>query len=176
MNDARSTLVLAWGNPVRGDDGLGPAFADALARRAPRGVVFEVVEHPAVEHAALVAGFDRVLLVDADASAPAPFRLAPIAPEAVGVGISTHGLDPRALLALARDLYGAVPEAWLLGIRGEVFDRFVEALSSRARAGLDAAVAHVALGLATDHLIAFPRSPESAPAAEEVQACPTDRT
>lgn len=168
--------MLAWGNPARGDDGLGPAFADALARRAPAGVEVEVVEHPAVEHAARVAGFDRVLLVDADASAPVPFRLERVAPLAVGAGISTHGLDPRTLLALARDLYGAVPEAWLLGIRGEVFDRFVEALSARARGHLDVAVEHVARGLVSGRLVAFPRSVETARALEEVQACPIDRT
>ena len=40
-------------------------------------------------------------------------------------------------------LFGAEPEAWLLGIRGYHFDEFVEELSAPARANLAAAVGFV---------------------------------
>ena len=53
---------------------------------------------------------------------------------------STHSVAPAAVLALSRDLFGAEPEAWLMGIRGYRFDEFGEELSPGAQRNLLAAI------------------------------------
>jgi len=140
MTRRATTLILGWGNPGRVDDGLGPAFIEAVAKLGPPGVVLDADYQLTLEDAAEVARYDRVVFVDADRRGPAPFRMRRLRPSAHGFGFSTHGVEPGAVLALCRDLFHATPEAWLLGIRGYEFDRFGEGLSGRARANLDRAV------------------------------------
>jgi len=141
---AEDLLVLAWGNPGRLDDGLGPAFAEAVADLELPGVAVESVYQLSVEHAAQVASVARVLFVDADRSPGTdPFRLDRLHPSDGPPAFTTHAMAPGAVLAVARDLFDGRPEAWLLGIRGEEFDEFGERLSDRARLNLVLALVHV---------------------------------
>jgi hydrogenase maturation protease len=135
-----ATLVLAWGNPGRRDDGLGPAFAAAVGQLSLPGYRVETNYQLQVEDAAELAGCDRVLFVDADRAGGEPYQIERLRPESGGIGFTSHSLSPGRLLALGRDLFGAEPEAWLIGIRGYDFDRFGEGLSPGARANLDLAV------------------------------------
>lgn len=150
--DGPRTLVLAWGNPGRLDDGLGPAFARALSDPGIEGVTVSSDYQLQVEHAADAARYARVVFVDADRAGHGPFWISPIEPAESGVGFSTHSVSPAALLALARDLFGAEPEAWLVGIRGYEFDEFGERLSEPALANLRQAVAHVGDALRTNDI------------------------
>jgi Ni,Fe-hydrogenase maturation factor len=59
------------------------------------------------------------------------------------VTFSTHSVPPATVLALARELFAAEPEAWLLGIRGYEFDEFRESLSKRARVNLEQALSRL---------------------------------
>ena len=67
-------LLIAYGNPGRLDDGLGPAVADAVQRIGLPSVTIESCYQLAVEHAEAAARHDVVIFADADASGPAPFR------------------------------------------------------------------------------------------------------
>lgn len=134
------TLILAWGNPGRRDDGLGPALVAALGDAAPPGVTLESCYQLQIENAAEVARHDRVLFVDADRSGPAPYSLRRLESAAGRSSFTTHSVAPEAILGLARVLFGAAPEAWLVGIRGYDFDGFGEHLSARARVNLEAAI------------------------------------
>ncbi len=127
---SRGTLILGWGNPGRQDDGLGPALAAAIGVDPPTAVAVETDYQLQVEDAAEVARFDRVLFVDADRRGPAPYSLRRIEANDHRMSFSTHSVAPEAVLALSRDLFGAEPEAWLLGIRGYEFDDFGEGLSA----------------------------------------------
>ncbi|MEO8195881.1 MAG: hydrogenase maturation protease [Thermoanaerobaculia bacterium] len=138
--NASSTLVLAWGNPGRRDDGLGPSFASAVGALGLPRVAVESQYQLQVEDAMQLAAFRRVWFVDADRCGDEPFLVRRVEPEAGGIGFTSHSISPGRLLALARDLFGAEPEAWLMGIRGYDFDRFGEGLSPRARANLALAV------------------------------------
>lgn len=140
MTPAPTTLILGWGNPGRVDDGLGPAFIEAVSKIAPSSVVLDSDYQLTMEDAAEVAHYDRVVFVDADRSGPAPFSMRPLEPSTDGGSFSTHSVAPGAVLSLCRDLFHATPEAWILGIRGYEFDRFGEGLSEGARANLDQAV------------------------------------
>ena len=133
-------LILGWGNPGRGDDGLGPEFVAAFEALELPGIAVDSDYQLQVENAADVARFRRVLFVDADRSGVEPFWLDRLWPDERSLSFSTHSVAPAAVLALARDLFGAEPEAWIMGIRGYDFDEFLEQLSDRARSNLDQAV------------------------------------
>jgi len=135
-------LILGWGNPGRGDDGLGPEFVRAFDQLSLPGVTAESDYQLQVEAASEVAGCQEVLFVDADRRGPEPFWIERLSAEA-GLSFSTHSVSPAAILALARDLFQAEPQAWLLGIRGYEFDEFGERLSCRARANLEQALQYV---------------------------------
>ncbi len=57
------TLVLALGNPLRGDDGLGAAVLEALT--APAGVDLLEGGTPGFETILLMEGYARVIVIDA---------------------------------------------------------------------------------------------------------------
>lgn len=136
-------LILGWGNPGRGDDGLGPEFVGAIEALGLPGVVVDSDYQLQVEDAAEVARFRRVLFVDADRGGIEPFWLDRLWPDARSLSFSTHSVSPAAVLALARDLFLAEPEAWIMGIRGYEFDEFCEQISVGARSNLDQAVEHL---------------------------------
>jgi len=140
MNPLEQTvLVLAYGNPGRRDDGLGPALAAALAALDLPGVTIDMDYQLTVEDAAAVAAHDVVVFVDADCHGAEPFSFTELTPEAV-VSFSSHSVAPQAVLGLAAELFGAVRPGYLLGIRGYEFNEFGEGLSERARANLAAAL------------------------------------
>ena len=64
-------LVVGIGNPLRGDDGVGPAVAALLRARAHPGVQVAEVHADPIALLDLWAGRRRVVLVDACAPAPA---------------------------------------------------------------------------------------------------------
>jgi len=136
-------LILGWGNPGRGDDGLGPEFVGAIEALGLPGVVVDSDYQLQVEDAAEVARYRRVLFVDADRGGIEPFWLDRLWPDERSLSFSTHSVSPAAVLALARDLFQAEPEAWIMGIRGYEFDEFCEQISVGARSNLDQAVDYV---------------------------------
>lgn len=145
-------LLIGFGNPGRLDDGLGPALAAAIERLRLPGVTVDADYQLSVEDAAEVAKHQVVVLADADAAGPEPFSVRRLEPAPDTLSFSTHSVSPGAVLALARELFGAEPEAWLVGIRGYEFNEFGERLSGRAQANLDAAVAWVAAALRTGQI------------------------
>jgi hydrogenase maturation protease len=147
MGEGR-TLVIGFGNPGRGDDGLGPALADAVERLGLPGVTVETDYQLAAEHAVDINAHDTVLFVDAAISGPEPYSLARVAP-VDDLPWSTHGLEPRALLALARHVRDRDedPRAYLLAIRGYDFEELHEELTQGARRNLADAIAFVASAL-----------------------------
>ncbi len=134
------TLVIGYGNPGRLDDGLGPAFAAAAMDRQLPGCTIDSDYQLTVEDAAEVAKYDRVIFVDADCACQAPFRVERLKPADRKVEFSTHSISPEAVLTLARDLFGAEPAAYVIGIRGYEFNAFGEGLTELASNNLAAAV------------------------------------
>ncbi|MBN1918725.1 MAG: hydrogenase maturation protease [Verrucomicrobia bacterium] len=136
----RRVLVIGYGNPGRLDDGLGPAFARELERAGLPGVTVDADYQLAVEDAQAVAEHEVVVFVDASLTAPEPFTFRRIEANAGGQ-FSSHIVEPEGVLALAQQLFGATTEAYVLGIRGYVFDEFGETISEQAQANLAAALA-----------------------------------
>lgn len=137
-------LILAWGNPSRGDDALGPRLIERLEalQAGPTGAGPELLTdfQLQIEHALDLVDRDLVVFADAAASGPEPFGFGPVAPEPT-ISVSTHALSPGALLDVFRRVLGHKgPACYLLGIRGYAFDLGTEP-SPRALANLDAALA-----------------------------------
>ena len=144
-----STLVFAWGNPARGDDALGPLFAEAIEALQLPDVECLTDFQLQVEHALDLQGRQRVLFVDASLSAPAPFgvqMLAPLHDES----FSSHAMSPAAVLQVYCDvLKRPPPPAQLLAIQGVQWELGI-APSATARANLAAALAWAKHWLASD--------------------------
>jgi hydrogenase maturation protease len=132
-------LLIGYGNPSRGDDGLGPALAEKIdAQRSP-GVTVEIDYQLSVEHAALVAEHDVVVFADAAADAEAPFYFRRVPAVAGEAGLS-HGMTPAQVMFLARSCFGSTSDGYLLGMCATDLRGFRETLSTGATAALDAAL------------------------------------
>jgi len=139
-----TVLIVGFGNPGRLDDGLGPALAERIALAELPGVTVEADYQLTVEDAAEVAKYDIVLFADADTAGPEPFWVKRIeGDDEEHLSFSSHSVSPRGVLTLAKKLFNAVPEAYLLGIRGYEFNEFGEGLTDKARANLAEATAYV---------------------------------
>jgi len=143
MSDStRKVLVIGYGNPGRLDDGLGPAFVDALEALALPNVTFDADYQLTVEDAADLAGHDVVVFVDADASGAEPFYLRPVETDQMEISFSTHHVTPEAVIALGQEIFNVSPEAYVIGIRGYEFNEFGQRLSDGAQANLSAALTY----------------------------------
>ncbi|MDS4020848.1 MAG: hydrogenase maturation protease [Candidatus Competibacter sp.] len=137
-------LILAVGNPSRGDDALGPLFLERLtAAREQRGG-WDDVELLAdfqlqIEHAVDLESRALVLFVDASVSGPAPFEFARLQP-ARDASYTSHALSPAAVLHVYQQInHAPPPPAFQLAIRGERFE-LGEPLSAVAEVNLAAAL------------------------------------
>jgi hydrogenase maturation protease len=148
-------LILACGNPSRGDDALGPLLVERLAALGCEADLLADFQLQ-IEHCLDLERRDLVVFVDASVSGPEPFALTPVSADA-SVSITTHAMTPGALLRVyGQALGGEPPESWLLAIRGYGID-LGAGLTGRAAANLDAACAHL-----SDWLGRRAREPRSA--------------
>lgn len=119
---AGPVLVIGYGNPLRSDDGVGPAVAVRLAAD-PRLAGAEIrAEHQLTPEIALDASRASLLvLVDAGTTeAPGEVTVRRLEAAAVGPGTAwTHHLDPSALVGLARELWGSAPPVVIVSIGPE---------------------------------------------------------
>jgi hydrogenase maturation protease len=134
-------LVIGYGNTLRSDDGVGPKVADAIAVLALPGV--HALNCPLLtpELADPVSQARVAVFVDAAVDAPREVQLRKLAPADTSQ-IMAHSASPATLLALARDVFGHAPEAWLLTIPAENIG-IGEELSAFTRRGLDTAVERI---------------------------------
>ena len=118
------TLILGYGNELRGDDGIGVHVARILSESSP-GEDVEVVACGQLtpDLAEAVGRCRRVIFVDASMEdAPGHIACHPLRGMDCGTVSFSHDLDPQSLLVWARELYGSEPEAVLLTMGGECFD------------------------------------------------------
>jgi len=135
---ARGILVIGYGNTLRGDDGVGPRVAEAIEQLNLPGVRTLVCQQLSPEHAEPVSLAHIAVFVDAAVDAPREVQFRKLEP-AGSSQLMAHAADPRTMLALARDVFGHVPEAWWLTIPAVKLD-FSEELTPEAQRGLEEAV------------------------------------
>jgi hydrogenase maturation protease len=116
------TLIVGYGNALRGDDGAGFLAAELLRDRIHRPDIEILSQHQLLpELMEPISRASRVIFIDASVSGRAgkvhriPLRPAPACARV------THHATPEALLAGAQSLYGHTPEATLYTIPGRNF-------------------------------------------------------
>jgi hydrogenase maturation protease len=150
-------LILACGNTLRGDDGVGPwlaAWAEERFNDDPRVRVLSRQQWTP-DLAEDIARAESVAFIDCSiASAPGEVRITPVevasagpesvGPASAGPGLATHHVGAPELLALAQELYQSQPrQARLLTIGagstelGESFSKSVNDALPRACALLE---------------------------------------
>jgi len=129
--NARHVLVVAYGNPLRGDDGLAWRSAEELAKKGPPANVEILSRHQlAPELAENLTRCDAVIFLDAAApqladTRPGEIRTVEISArdaQQVAASAFCHQFSPATLLALAVRLYHARPRAFCVTMTGENFD------------------------------------------------------
>jgi len=137
--------VYGYGNPGRQDDGAGVLLVEELAAWARSGertwLTFDSNYQLNAEDALAAAQQDVVVFADASRDQPEGFRLRALLPSAA-ISFSTHAMSPESILALARELYGASPAAYILTIRGYEWEPN-GAMTADARGNLEAAKAFI---------------------------------
>ena len=157
--------VVAYGNPLRGDDRVAWRVAQDVERSADGAVVL-TLHQLTPEVAVVVSQATGVIFVDA-AQGPVPGRVSTheLAP-ADTQGALTHHISPQTVLALAQRLYGTCPRAALVTVTGESF-AVGESLSAPVRRALPQAVRAVRELIRTWSLADLPEgtalSPERIP-------------
>ncbi len=129
-NARRSILVIGYGNPGREDDGLGPAFVNALPINDYELTLSDPYQLT-VEDALSLKDDMLVVFVDAAKHLPEPFEFLEVQPSAAHE-LGSHSLSPEALLQLSDTVFGVRPQAFIMAIRGYQFDNFNEQLSEPA--------------------------------------------
>ena len=140
-------LVIGYGNPLRGDDGVGWRVAEEAAGVLPDPpVTVLTVELLTPELADPISRSDLLILIDAAADGPpGEVRCFPIAAgsaAAASLAIGTHEVTLDRLLGMAQELFGHCPPAYMITIAGESFE-VSEALTPAVEAATAEALARV---------------------------------
>jgi hydrogenase maturation protease len=115
------TLVIGYGNPLRGDDGVGWAVAEALSHDL-NGCDVVTVQVLLPELAESVARSARAVFVDARLGAtPGRMSTDVIVPTGSDATSPGHAWGPGAVVHLAGQLYGWKGDAWLVSIEAAEF-------------------------------------------------------
>lgn len=131
------TLIIGYGNPLRGDDALGYYAAQCLTELVKNENVKIMTCHQlAPELAAEAAKFDQVIFIDASVGEqPGILSVTQIDHTHIPKRTFSHQLDPESILACTQALYGRGPEAYLITITGNSFG-YMDDLSAAVRSRL----------------------------------------
>jgi hydrogenase maturation protease len=134
------TLVIGYGNTLRGDDAVGYQIAEIIEDMNWVGVNAIACHQLMPELAAAIAQTETVIFVDAaiaPSSADSDVAFTCLNPDET-LAFTTHAATPPALLALTRWLYDAAPVAYQLTVpafnfeMGEPLSPVTHACRSRA--------------------------------------------
>jgi hydrogenase maturation protease len=120
---AAGVLVVGFGNPLRGDDGVGCSAAGLLAADPRLEGATVLARHQLTpELATDIASASLVVLVDASVDgAPGSVAVRSIQPQRDSPLSWSHHLNPAALAGLADALYDHVPPMVLISVGGATF-------------------------------------------------------
>ena len=121
----KPVLVFGYGNPSRGDDGLGSELLENLKKNAV--IRLDKIEFLSdfqlqIEHALDLEKRHMVLFVDASVSCNSPFELHQLKPEH-DLSYTTHAMSPAAVLQVYQMIKKEIPPpCFLLSIKAEQFE------------------------------------------------------
>lgn len=120
----KKVLVLGYGNPLRGDDGVGWIAASTLNNQIDNSqVIIETCHQLTPELAEQFSEVDILILVDADAQGtPGEVKVRQVTPSDPFHEPINHFSKPETILSMAKELYGKVPKAYIASITGVTFE------------------------------------------------------
>lgn len=145
INRQSSILVIGYGNPLRGDDGVGWMAVKQLEGLAdPSRVRVQAVHQLTPELADPISKAELVIFIDAAADQPPGYLSSSVVkcPDRPGAGPMAHHLTPAGLLGLAQHVFGHAPDGLLFTVGGEDFSH-KEGLSPAVKQACDRLVQHV---------------------------------
>jgi hydrogenase maturation protease len=114
--------VIAYGNPLRCDDGVAWQAAEEIRRMLAPLVEVICVHQLTPELAEEISRSGTAIFLDATGTDdPGKVACQPVSPDRTPARFSHH-LEPAQLLALCDQLYGAKPRGFLISISGQRFD------------------------------------------------------
>lgn len=115
-------VVFAWGNPSRGDDAVGPWFADRLRHLAGSCLCLVEDFQLQVEHLLDCREGSLLLFIDARCDDGQDFHFREVNP-VTSVSHTSHALAPAELLGHYQRVFGEQPPAaYELTVPGQQFD------------------------------------------------------
>lgn len=141
MTNAAGCLILACGNTLRSDDGVGLHLADWAALHFNSDPRVRVIcrQQWTPDLAGEIAKSEAILFLDCSLEAdPGAVQLTRV-PRAACANLAQHHLDAASLLALTQSLYGATPHRALQLTIGAGTIELGEQFSPEVRAALIAA-------------------------------------
>jgi hydrogenase maturation protease len=118
-----SNMVIGYGNPLRGDDGVGWRVAEVLkARRESLSMEVVACQQLLPELAERISRAGTVWFVDATGVGVPGEWYCHRLPEESTASTLGHYASPAELLALTRGLYGVAPGAYLFTVCGYSFE------------------------------------------------------
>ena len=116
-------LIIGYGNPLRGDDGVGYQIADQLARLAGDSAKVLTVHQLTPEVTESISGADLVVFIDACFEGqPGTWTCETIRPDPNLSHKFTHYFTPSNLLSYTSTVFGVTPKALLVSVAGGSFD------------------------------------------------------
>lgn len=130
-------LVIGYGNPLRGDDGLGWEAAERLMRKVRWADMEVMTRHQLTpELCEPISLAELVIFIDAAEDLPAgKIATRKLSPASLSLCGMSHDLGPEMLLGAARVFYGYAPPAYLFTIGGQ-FWGYREGLSANVRSAV----------------------------------------
>ena len=140
------TLIAGFGNVLRGDDGFGVEVVHRLEENRSEGVELIEIGTAGLRMAQeLLAGYDRLIVVDAMARGGKPRTLYVLRVESVpkAVEVDLHLAVPSRALSVAQALGALPPEVFLVGCEPTEVDELTTQLSPPVQAGVESALREI---------------------------------
>jgi len=140
-NSQLAILVIGLGNPLRGDDGIGPRVVAELHRRGlPEGIEAMDGGTGGLDLLRVMEGWDRVVVVDAADMGETPGRFVRFTPDEARLvetpdRLSLHHAGLAEVIRLAQALDHPLPPIVVFGVQPERID-WQEGLSPAVEATL----------------------------------------
>ena len=114
-------LVYGYGNPGRQDDGLGVFLAEKIDAWAKKNNYSEIVTDTNyqlnIEDAYQLNKYDTVIFADASIEEINNFLFEPLKPD-LNTNFTMHAVSPSFIMGICQEMYGEIPDAFLLHIKG----------------------------------------------------------
>jgi hydrogenase maturation protease len=127
-------VIFGYGNPLRGDDGVGWRVAEAIAEHWAGHLLVRTGHQLVPEWAADLQHAEVVYFVDASIGVVEP-KIDPVRPDGEVPPIDGHDLGPAQLLRLTREVFGRAPSGLMVHVPAANFE-FGDTLSPVAVSGV----------------------------------------